>query len=220
MKAICRDCLWTSDDQPPRCGACQSPRLVRHPELDRLSIAHMDCDAFYASVEKRDRPELRDLPVIVGGGKRGVVTTCCYIARISGVRSAMPMFKALKLCPEAVVIKPDFTKYRTESRRIMGKLCALTPLVQPLSLDEAWLDLNGCDRLHGGPAAWVLARVQGEIEREVGITVSVGLAPNKFLAKIASDLDKPRGFSVIGGAEAADFLAPRPVSIQIGRAHV
>jgi DNA polymerase-4 len=179
-------------------------------------MAHIDCDAFYASVEKRDRPELRDLPVIVGGGKRGVVTTCCYIARISGVRSAMPMFKALKLCPEATVIKPDFTKYRTESRRIMAKLSALTPLVQPLSLDEAWLDLNGCERLHGGPAAWVLAKVQGEIEREVGITVSVGLAPNKFLAKIASDLDKPRGFSVIGAAEAKSFLAGKPVAILPG----
>lgn len=189
---------------------------MAHAELDRLAMAHIDCDAFYASVEKRDRPELRDRPVIVGGGKRGVVTTCCYIARISGVRSAMPMFKALKLCPEAVVIKPDFSKYRAESRRIMDKLGALTPLVQPLSLDEAWLDLNGCERLHGGPAAWVLARVQGEIEREVGITVSVGLAPNKFLAKIASDLDKPRGFSVIGAAEARAFLAGKPVSILPG----
>jgi DNA polymerase-4 len=179
-------------------------------------MAHIDCDAFYASVEKRDRPVLRDAPVIVGGGKRGVVTTCCYIARISGVRSAMPMFKALKLCPQAVVIKPDFTKYRAESRRIMAKLGSLTPLVQPLSLDEAWLDLAGCERLHGGPAAWVLARVQGEIEREVGITVSVGLAANKFLAKIASDLDKPRGFSVIGAAEARSFLAAKPVAILPG----
>jgi DNA polymerase-4 len=189
---------------------------VIHAELVRLAMAHIDCDAFYASVEKRDRPELRDRPVIVGGGKRGVVTTCCYIARISGVRSAMPMFKALKLCPEAVVIKPDFPKYRAESRKIMGKLGALTPLVQPLSLDEAWLDLNGCERLHGGPAAWVLARVQSEIEREVGITVSVGLAPNKFLAKIASDLDKPRGFSVIGAGEAKTFLAAKPVAILPG----
>jgi DNA polymerase-4 len=159
---------------------------------------------------------LRDVPVIVGGGKRGVVTTCCYIARINGVRSAMPMFKALRLCPEAVVIKPDFSKYRAESRRIMEKLGALTPLIQPLSLDEAWIDLAGCERLHGGPAAWILARVQAEIEREVGITVSIGLAANKFLAKIASDLDKPRGFSVIGGAEAKAFLAPRPVTILPG----
>jgi DNA polymerase-4 len=189
---------------------------VVHAELNRLTIAHLDCDAFYASVEKRDRPELRDLPVIVGGGRRGVVTTCCYIARINGVRSAMPMFNALKLCTQATVIKPDFSKYRAESRRIMAKLEALTPLVQPLSLDEAWLDLTGCERLHGGPAAWVLARAQAEIEREIGITVSVGLAPNKFLAKIASDLDKPRGFSVIGAMEAKAFLASRPVSILPG----
>ena len=217
IRALCRDCLWTGAlPAPRRCARCHSPRLVAHADLDALTMAHIDCDAFYASVEKRDRPELRDVPVIVGGGKRGVVTTCCYIARISGVRSAMPMFKALKLCPEAVVIKPDFTKYRTESRRIMAKLEKLTPLVQPLSLDEAWLDLSGCERLHGGSAAWVLARVQKEIEAEIGITVSVGLSANKFLAKIASDLDKPRGFSVIGGAEAQTFLAPKPVAILPG----
>ena len=216
VTTLCRDCLTLDEAMVRRCAVCGSPRLVSHPELTRLTMAHLDCDAFYASVEKRDRPELRDAPVIVGGGKRGVVTTCCYIARISGVRSAMPMFKALKLCPQAVVIKPAFAKYRAESRRIMDKLNALTPLVQPLSLDEAWLDLSGCERLHGGPAAWVLARAQGEIERETGLTVSVGLAANKFLAKIASDLDKPRGFSVIGAAEAKAFLAPRPVSILPG----
>jgi DNA polymerase-4 len=218
LAALCRDCLWTGAEPAAqrRCPRCGSPRLAVHADLNSLTIAHMDCDAFYASVEKRDRPELRDAPVIVGGGKRGVVTTCCYIARISGVRSAMPMFKALKLCPQATVIKPDFTKYRAESRYIMAKLEALTPLVQPLSLDEAWLDLTGCERLHGGPAAWVLARAQAEIEREIGLTVSVGLAPNKFLAKIASDLDKPRGFSVIGATEAKAFLASRPVSILPG----
>ena len=214
--ALCRDCLWRGPSPDTRrCPACASPRLVGHPELESLTIAHIDCDAFYASVEKRDRPELRDLPVIVGGGRRGVVTTCCYIARISGVRSAMPMFKALKLCPQATVIKPDFAKYRAASRLIMSKFEQLTPLVQPLSLDEAWLDLTGCERLHRGPAAWVLARVQAEIEREIGLTVSVGLAANKFLAKIASDIDKPRGFSVIG-AEARGYLANRSVSILPG----
>jgi len=217
MKAICRDCLWTGDDAAARrCPACGSPRLVRHAELDRLTIAHMDCDAFYASVEKRDRPELRDKPVIVGGGKRGVVATCCYLARQYGVRSAMPMFKALKACPQAVVIKPDFAKYKHESGRILGKLAALTPLIQPLSLDEAWVDLSGTERLNGGPAALQLVRAQREIEAETGLTVSIGLAANKFLAKIASDLDKPRGFSVIGAGEAQAFLAPRPVSILPG----
>jgi DNA polymerase-4 len=183
--------------------------------LDALSIAHMDCDAFYASVEKRDRPELRDQAVIVGGGKRGVVTTCCYIARIKGVRSAMPMFKALQLCPEAVVVKPDFAKYRAESRRILGMAGELTPLVQNLSLDEAWLDLSGTERLHGAPPAVTLARLQARIEAETGLTVSIGLAGNKFLAKVASDLDKPRGFSVIG-SEAQAFLAPRSVRILPG----
>jgi DNA polymerase IV len=215
VAALCRDCFWSGHDAR-RCPACASPRVVRHPELARLTIAHIDCDAFYASVEKRDRPELRDKPVLVGGGRRGVVTTACYIARMSGPRSAMPMFKALRLCPQAVVIKPDFRKYTAESRRIMEKLRALTPLVQPLSLDEAWVDLSGTERLNGGSPAWQLARVQAEIEREVGITVSIGLAANKFLAKIASDLDKPRGFSVIGAAEARDFLAAKPVSILPG----
>ncbi|MDP9104094.1 MAG: DNA polymerase IV, partial [Pseudomonadota bacterium] len=198
-----------------RCASCGSPRVVSHPELATLTIAHLDCDAFYASVEKRDRPELRDLPVIVGGGKRGVVTTACYIARTYGPRSAMPMFKALKLCPDAVVIKPDFAKYTFESKRIMAMLRDLTPLVQPLSLDEAWLDLSGSERLHGGPAALTLARVQAKIERETGLTISIGLAANKFLAKIASDLDKPKGFAVIG-SEAQAFLAPKPVGILPG----
>jgi DNA polymerase-4 len=199
-----------------RCPLCASPRLVAHAELASLSIAHLDCDAFYASVEKRDRPELRDQAVIVGGGKRGVVTTACYVARLSGVRSAMPMFQARRLCPHAVIIKPDFSKYRAESRRIMERLRALTPLVQPLSLDEAWVDLAGTERLHGGSPARTLARVQREIERDIGLGVSIGLAPNKFLAKIASDLDKPRGFAVIGGAEAQAFLAPRSVGILPG----
>jgi len=220
LTALCRDCLWTGAAPRPgavrRCPACASPRLVVHAELQTLSIAHLDCDAFYASVEKRDRPELRDTPVIVGGGRRGVVTTACYIARTFGVRSAMPMFKALKACPEAVVIRPDFAKYKAESRRIMSKLAALTPLIQPLSLDEAWLDMSGTERLNGGSPALALARAQGEIERETGLGVSIGLSCNKFLAKIASDLDKPRGFAVIGAAEAQSFLAPRPVGLLPG----
>jgi DNA polymerase-4 len=217
MKALCRDCIWTGEAPATRrCPSCGSPRLAAHAELFDLSMAHMDCDAFYASVEKRDRPELRDQPVIVGGGVRGVVTTCCYMARVYGVRSAMPMFKALAACPQAVVIKPDFAKYKAESKIIMGLLAELTPLVQPLSLDEAWMDLSGTERLHGAPPAVTLARVQARIEAQTGLTVSIGLAPNKFLAKIASDLDKPRGFSVIGAAEAQSFLAPRPVGLLPG----
>lgn len=215
MKALCRDCL-SPGQSVARCAACGSPRMLRHPELGDLSIAHIDCDAFYASVEKRDRPDLRDQPVIVGGGRRGVVTTCCYIARTFGVRSAMPMFKALAACPQAVVLPPDFPRYRAESRRLMDMMRDLTPLVQPLSLDEAWLDLSGTERLHGAQPALTLARLQSRIEAETGLTVSVGLAPNKFLAKIASDLDKPRGFSVIGGVEAETFLAERPVRLLPG----
>ncbi len=173
----------------------------------------MDCDAFYASVEKRDNPELRDKPVIVGGGTRGVVSTCCYIARISGVRSAMPMFQALKLCPEAVVVKPRMQVYVEVSRQVRAMMEVLTPAIQPLSLDEAFLDLSGTTRLHGAPPAVMLARLLKRMEEELGITGSVGLSHNKFLAKIASDLDKPRGFSVIGRGETAAFLRDKPVRI-------
>ena len=215
IRAICRDCLRTGDRKVERCPGCDSRRMVCHDELDRLTIAHLDCDAFYASVEKRDRPELRDRPVIVGGGKRGVVSTCCYIAPQYGVHSAMPMFKALKACPEAVVIKPDFRKYIAASEAIFGAVGRLTPLVQTLSLDEAWIDLAGTERLNGGPPALQLIRLQQQIEAETGLTVSIGLAPNRFLAKVASELDKPRGFSVLG-SEAAAVLAPRPVGILPG----
>ena len=215
IRAICRDCLHTGDLMVERCPACGSRRMVEHEELDRLTIAHLDCDAFYASVEKRDRPELRDRPVIVGGGKRGVVSTCCYIARQYGLHSAMPMFKALKACPEAVVIKPDFRKYIAASESIFGAVARLTPLVQTLSLDEAWIDLAGTERLNGGPPAFQLVRLQRQIEIETGLTVSIGLAPNRFLAKVASELDKPRGFSVLG-SEASSVLAPRPVGILPG----
>ena len=219
FQGLCRDCLNLSAEataaaatEQERCSVCQSPRVVRHTELGTLGIAHIDCDAFYASVEKRDRPELRDRPVIVGGGRRGVVSAACYLARIHGVHSAMPMFKALKACPEATVIRPDMTKYSAEGRRIREMMRALTPLVEPLSIDEAFLDLNGTEALHGGPPAQSLASLALKIEREVGITVSIGLSYNKSLAKVASDLDKPRGFALIGEAEALDFLAPRPVS--------
>jgi DNA polymerase IV len=216
IRSICRECLWTGADAVTRCPACGSPRVASDPELDQLSIAHLDCDAFYASVEKRDRPELRDKPVIVGGGVRGVVTTACYIARLYGVGSAMPMFKALKACPDAVVIKPNFAKYTEESRRIFAMVRELTPLVQTLSLDEAWIDLSGTERLNGGPPALQLIRLQKRIEAETGLTVSIGLAPNRFLAKIASELDKPRGFSVIGAANAQALLAPKSVRVLPG----
>jgi DNA polymerase-4 len=213
MPTLCRDCLTSFDSGPNRCPSCRSPRLLSHPELWDLSIAHMDCDAFYASVEKRDRPDLRDQPVIVGGGTRGVVSTCCYIARIRGVRSAMPMFQALRLCPEAVVVKPRMDAYVQASRAIRAMLEDLTPAIEPLSLDEAFLDLTGTARLHGAPPAVVLARLLNRMESDLGLTGSVGLSHNKFLAKIASDLDKPRGFSVIGRAETPGFLAARPVRI-------
>ncbi len=209
---FCRDCLRGQPEGLRRCKACGSPRLVYHRELYNLTLAHIDCDAFYASVEKRDNPELADKPVIVGGGKRGVVSTCCYIARIHGVRSAMPMFKALESCPQAVVIKPDMEKYARVGRQIRGMMEELTPLVQPLSIDEAFLELRGTERLHRDPPARVLARFARKVEQEIGITVSVGLSYCKFLAKVASDLQKPRGFSVIGEEEAVSFLAPRPVT--------
>ncbi|MEZ5781762.1 MAG: DNA polymerase IV [Rhizobiaceae bacterium] len=210
---FCRDCLALQPGLERRCLRCGSPRLARHDELYGLQIAHIDCDAFYASVEKRDRPELRDRPVIIGGGKRGVVSTACYIARIQGVRSAMPMFKALEACPEAVVIKPDMEKYVRVGREVRTMMQALTPLVEPISIDEAFLDLSGTERLHGVPPALVLARFARDVETKIGISVSAGLSYCKFLAKIASDFRKPRGLSVIGQSEAIGFLAEQPVTM-------
>ncbi len=208
---FCRDCFLAVAAEERRCRSCGSPRLIRHAELHQLSIAHIDCDAFYAAVEKRDRPELADKPVIVGGGTRGVVATACYIARIHGVKSAMPMFKALKLCPEAVVIKPDMAKYSAAGKIVRELMLEVTPLVEPLSIDEAFLDLTGTSRLHGMSPAMTLARLLARITEKVGITASVGLSHNKFLAKLASDLEKPRGFSVLGRAETLSFLASKPV---------
>jgi DNA polymerase-4 len=214
---LCRDCFARIDDaEAGQCPSCRSTRIVRHPELDRLTLAHIDCDAFYASVEKRDDPSLRDKPLIVGGGARGVVSTCCYIARKFGVRSAMPMFKAKALCPQAVVIRPDMAKYAGVSRQVKAMFAETTPLVESLSLDEAFLDLAGTEKLHHATAAVTLARIAKRIEDEIGITVSIGLAPNKLLAKLASELDKPRGFGVIGRAEARAFLATRAVRVLPG----
>jgi len=213
---LCRDCFKWLDAPATACPTCGSHRTIAHPKLRELMIAHMDCDAFYASVEKRDDLSIRDKPVIVGGGKRGVVSAACYIARLSGVHSAMPMFKALKACPNAVVIKPNMEKYVAVSREIKDRMRALTPLVEPLSLDEAFLDLTGTERLHKMPPAEQMARLAARIETDLGITVSVGLSHNKFLAKIASELDKPRGFSIIGPVEALDFLSRQHVSILWG----
>ncbi len=212
MLGFCRDCLADNPDHVRRCRTCGSPRLVAHPELAKLAIAHVDCDAFYATIEKRDNPSLRDKAVIVGGGKRGVVATACYVARTFGVKSAMPMFQARRLCPGAVVVPPDMAKYVRVGREVRALMLDLTPLVEPLSIDEAFLDLGRTERLHGMIPAKALARFAKEVEANLGITISVGLAANKFLAKIASDLDKPRGFSVLSAEEAPSFLAPRPVT--------
>ncbi len=210
-RALCRDCLERTRADARRCPSCGSPRLLRHDELDQLAIAHIDCDAFYASIEKRDNPDLLDKPVIIGGQTRGVVSTACYIARISGVHSAMPMFKALEACPDAVVLPPNMEKYTRVGHQIRDMMRALTPLVEPLSIDEAFLDLTGTERLHHASPAETLARFAATVEREIGISVSVGLSHNKFLAKMASDIDKPRGFSVIGKAETVALLAQMPV---------
>nr|WP_247656036.1 MULTISPECIES: DNA polymerase IV [unclassified Phaeobacter] len=221
LQVLCRECLSHGvlkpkngrTPNPKRCPSCQSPRIKAHPELFSLSIAHMDCDAFYASVEKRDNPDLADKPVVIGGGQRGVVSTACYVARIRGVRSAMPMFQALKLCPDAVVIKPRMNVYVDVSRQIRAMMDELTPDVEPLSLDEAFMDLSGTQRLHGAPPAVMLARLVKRMKDELGVTGSIGLSHNKFLAKVASDLDKPRGFSVIGAAETSEFLKDKPVRL-------
>ncbi len=213
---FCRDCLADASPQSTRCTACGSPRLLRHAELSSLTIAHVDCDAFYATIEKRDDPSLAAEPVIVGGGRRGVVAAACYVARTFGVRSAMPMFEALRLCPQAKVVRPNMDKYVSVGREVRQMMLALTPLVEPLSIDEAFLDLNGTERLHGMAPAKALARFAADVEKKLRITVSIGLSCNKFLAKVASDLDKPRGFAVLSASEAQAFLAPKPVSFIFG----
>jgi DNA polymerase IV len=216
---LCRDCGLLDDrldlaGEP--CAACGSPRVVTHAELSALTVAHIDCDAYYASVEKRDRPELIDQPVIVGGRERGVVTTACYVARKFGVRSAMPTSRALQLCPHAVVIKPDMEKYQRESRRIRDLMLGATPTVEAVSIDEAYLDLSQSPMQGAEPAARTLARLSLQIERKVGVTVSIGLAPNKMLAKIASDMNKPRGFAIIGETDMLDVIGAMPVSVLPG----
>jgi len=215
-RPLCRDCLARPKAGAIRCELCGSPRLAAHPDLDALRIAHVDCDAFYASVEKRDRPAIRHQPVIVGHpGGRGVVTTACYIARRFGVRSAMPMFKALAACPDAVVIPPDMAKYKAVSAQIRDIFLTATPVIEPVSLDEAYLDLSEQHRHEGPTAASALARIAQRVEREVGITVSIGLAPNKFLAKLASDHRKPDGLFVITPRMGPGFVEELPV----GRFH-
>jgi len=218
MTTLCRDCSTLYARAPPsgRCRQCASPRLVSHQTLAELAIAHVDCDAFYATVEKRERPDLADRPVIVGGGSRGVVLACCYVARLYGVRSAMPMFKALAACPEAEVIRPNMAKYREVGRAVRAEMRKLTPLVEPVSIDEAFLDLSGTEALHGAAPAQSLAALARRVEATLGITLSIGLSDSKFLAKIASDLDKPRGFAVLGRSEAPAFFVDKPVSLLWG----
>jgi DNA polymerase-4 len=214
--SFCRDCLADAAPDHRRCGSCGSPRLARHPELETLTVAHIDCDAFYATVEKRDDPSLAAEPVIVGGGRRGVVAAACYVARTYGIRSAMPMFEALRRCPHAKVIRPNMEKYVQVGREVRQMMLALTPLVEPLSIDEAFLDLSGTARLHGLSAAKALARFASEVEKKLRITVSIGLSCNKFLAKVASDIDKPRGFAVLGARDAPAFLGSKPVGFIFG----
>lgn len=211
---LCRECLTElAESVAGPCARCGSPRVVRHPELLTLTLAHIDCDAFYAAIEKRDNPALADKPVIIGGGRRGVVSTACYIARRFGVRSAMPMFKALQLCPQATVIRPNMEKYAAASQDVQSIFLEATPLVEPVSLDEAYLDLTGTEALHRCSPAATLARIAHRIEQEIAITVSIGLSFNKLLAKLASEMDKPRGFGVTGRSEAEAYLAARPVRI-------
>jgi len=218
LPTLCRDCAHSFDDRPEtqRCPKCGSVRLLSHPELNNLQIAHIDCDSFFATVEKRDNPKLVDKPVVIGGRHRGVVAAACYIARIYGVRSAMPMMRALKLCPDLVIVPPSKGKYGEVGREVRNLMYEATPMVEPLSIDEAYLDLSGTQSLHGGSPARTLIRLINRIEKEIGITASVGLSYNKSLAKLASDLDKPRGFAILGRAEAKDYLENKPVKMIFG----
>ncbi len=173
-------------------------------------IMHVDMDAFYASVEILDNPELKGLPVIVGGhSARGVVSTCSYEARRFGVHSAMPLFEARRLCPHAVYLPVRMHRYAEMSEKIMAIFRETSPLVEQLSIDEAFLDLTGMERMGGAEA--IAHQVQDRIQTELKLSASVGLAPNKFLAKLASDMRKPHGFVRITPEEAEELLAPMPV---------
>ena len=210
---VCRECFKTFNEKKEFCNKCYSANLVSNNEIENLNIAHVDCDAFYAAIEKRDNPKYKNFPIIIGGGKRGVVATACYIARTRGVKSAMPMYKALNLCPDAIIIKPNMQKYKKASKVINNLMKEITPLVEPLSLDEAFLDLSGTSRLHKKIPAVLLAELSKKIQKKVGISVSIGLSYNKFLSKICSDIDKPRGFSIINRLEAQSFLKDKPVEV-------
>ena len=210
---VCRECFKTFNEKKEFCNKCYSANLISNNEIENLNIAHVDCDAFYAAIEKRDNPKYKNFPIIIGGGKRGVVATACYIARTRGVKSAMPMYRALKLCPDAIIIKPNMQKYKKASKVINNLMKEITPLVEPLSLDEAFLDLSGTSRLHKKIPAVLLAELSKKIQKKVGISVSIGLSYNKFLAKICSDIDKPRGFSIINKLEAQSFLKDKPVEV-------
>lgn len=223
--SFCRDCLENLETKhnkaaQARCPACHSPRILAHDELQDLHIAHIDCDAFYASIEKRDNPAIRDQPVIVGGGHRGVVAAACYVARLYGVKSAMPMYTALKACPNAVVVRPNMAKYSAAGQKIRALMRELTPTIQPISIDEAFLDMSDASGVNAKNPARALANLVNRIELEVGVSASIGLSYNKFLAKLASDLDKPRGFAIIGRNEALSFLDTQPVGViwGVGRA--
>lgn len=216
MSFLCRDCFsyfngHESAQNVFQCPNCGSHRLIAHEILDKLSIAHIDCDAFYANIHKRDDKTLLHQPVIIGGGKRGVVATACYIARTFGVKSAMPMFQALKLCPNAIVIKPDIKLYAKVGREVKTLMQELTPSVHSVSIDEAYLDLSGTQRLHNANPAQSLAKLANKIENEIGISVSIGLSENRFLAKTASDMDKPRGFYAISKADVPKILWPKNI---------
>lgn len=216
MPTLCRDCFLFEEIVVAKCPNCGSRRLVSHKDLESLNIAHIDCDAFYAAIHKREDNALLDKPVIVGGGNRGVVATACYIARGYGIKSAMPMFRALKLCPDAIVIKPNMDLYSTAARKIREMMFALTPLVEPVSIDEAYLDLSGTERLHGKKPAQLVAELAKDIENQIGISVSIGLSVNKFLAKTASDMDKPRGFYALSQSDVQTILWPRKIGFLHG----
>ena len=216
---LCRECHVLQEFFPgvSKCIKCNSHKIIQHIEINTLKIAHIDCDAFYASVEQRDNPSLKERPLVVGGaGDRGVVLACCYKARASGVRSAMPIFKARRLCPDAAFVAPRMKTYAEVSRAVRRCFYQLTPAVEPISIDEAFLDMSGTERLHKASPAVALARMAKYIFDTIGITVSVGLSYNKYLAKIASTLDKPAGFAVLGQSDAPDFLKRQPVTILSG----
>lgn len=211
-EVICCSCLKTQSELNFFCNFCYSARLLSYQNLCNLNIAHIDSDAFFAVVEKATVPELKNIPIIISSSNYGIVTTACYQARKFGIYSTMPVKKALSLCPKAKVVTPNMNKYKLYSKKIYTILLEYTPIIEQASIDEYYLDFSGTQKLHKANAYTLMRNIAEKIYNELDITVSIGLSYCKYLAKFASDMKKPFGFSIINKNEAKYILAKHPLA--------